>query len=150
VSFIKNIGEYSEPDFLITDQYQAPVKLDPTDPNAFYCTAAIAAGKIIKIADSVYTVTGYSAISAQDLFGHATYYKLSTFYKITLTSAIQPDFHTFANILFAWSTLNTTNGTHAMITNNPAFPQGNVVDGAENVEFIKNDMSGWKFGMNPQ
>ncbi|MDW0343998.1 hypothetical protein [Klebsiella variicola] len=150
VSFTKNIGEYSEPDFLITDQYQAPVKRDPTDPNAFYCTLPIAAGKIIKIADSVYTVASSSAVSAQDLFGQAKYYKLDTFYKITLTSAIQDDFHTFANILFAWSTLNTTNGTHAMITNNPAFSQGNVVDGAENVEFIKNDMSGWKFGMTPQ
>ncbi|MDW0348063.1 hypothetical protein [Klebsiella variicola] len=150
VSFIKNIGEYSEPDFLITDQYQAPVKLDATDPNSFYCTLPIAAGKIIKIVDSVYTVASYSSISAQELFGQPKYYKLDTFYKITLTTPIQPDFHTFANILFAWSTLNTTNGTHAMITNNPAFSQGNVVDGAENVEFIKNDMSGWKFGMTPQ
>ncbi|WP_193312502.1 hypothetical protein, partial [Raoultella ornithinolytica] len=150
VSFIKNTGEYSEPDFLITDQYQAPVKLHPTDPYSFYCTAAIAADKIIKIVDSVYTVAGFSPISAQELFGQPKYYKLSTFYKITLTTPIQPDFHTFANILFAWSTLNTTNGTHAMITNNAAFSQGNVVDGAENVKFISNDMAGWKFGFNPQ
>ena len=150
VLFSKNIGDYSEPDFLITDQYQAPVKRDPTDPNAFYCTLPIAAGKIIKIADSVYTVASSSAVSAQDLFGQAKYYKLSTFYKITLTSAIQDDFHTFANILFAWSTLNTTNGTHAMITNNAAFSQGNVVDGAENVRFVANDMMGFKFGMSPQ
>ncbi|HFP9442761.1 TPA: hypothetical protein ACHOZM_005487, partial [Raoultella ornithinolytica] len=150
VLFSKNIGDYSEPDFLITDQYQAPVKLDATDPNAFYCTLPIAAGKIIKIVDSVYTVASYSSISAQDLFGQPKYYKLSTFYKITLTTPIQPDFHTFANILFAWSTLNTTNGTHAMITNNAAFSQGNVVDGAENVKFIGNDMAGWKYGFNPQ
>lgn len=150
VSFIKNTGEYSEPDFLITDQYQAPVKLDATDPNSFYCTLPIAAGKIIKIVDSVYTVASYSSISAQDLFGQSKYYKLDTFYRITLTTPIQPDFHTFANILFAWSTLNTTNGTHAMITNNAAFSQGNVVDGAENVKFIGNDMAGWKFGFNPQ
>ncbi|EPK9800799.1 hypothetical protein LB147_004217, partial [Raoultella ornithinolytica] len=135
---------------LITDQYQAPVKLHPTDPYSFYCTAAIAADKIIKIVDSVYTVAGFSPISAQELFGQPKYYKLSTFYKITLTTPIQPDFHTFANILFAWSTLNTTNGTHAMITNNAAFSQGNVVDGAENVKFISNDMAGWKFGFNPQ
>ncbi|HBW0857802.1 hypothetical protein QLG20_13475 [Klebsiella variicola] len=150
VIFSKNIGAYSEPDFLITDQYQAPVKLDPTDPNVFYSTIPIAPEKIIKIVDSVYTVVGYSPISAQELFGQAKYYKLDTFYKITLKTPIQPDFHTFANILFAWSTLNTTNGTHAMITNNPAFSQGNVVDGAENVQFIANDMSGFKFGISPQ
>ncbi|HGT2815323.1 TPA: hypothetical protein ACM2WJ_004352 [Klebsiella pneumoniae] len=150
VLFSKNTGDYSEPDFLITDQYQAPVKLDATDPNAFYCTLPIAPGKIIKIANSVYTVASSSPVSAQDLFGREKYYKLSTFYKITLTTPRQSDFYTFANILFAWSTLNTTNGTHAMITNNAAFSQGNVVDGAENVRFIGNDMAGWKFGFNPQ
>ncbi|HFZ1609196.1 TPA: hypothetical protein ACIJVJ_003109 [Raoultella planticola] len=149
VLFAKNTADYSEPDFLITDQYQAPVKLDPTDPNAFYCTLPILPGKIIKIADSVYTVAASSAVSAQELFGQAKYYKLSTFYKITLTTPIQPDFHTFANILFAWSTLNTTNGTYVMITNNPAFSQGNVVDGAENVRFVENIGMGTKFGISP-
>ncbi|HGT2666476.1 TPA: hypothetical protein ACM2MD_002099 [Raoultella planticola] len=149
VLFSKNTADYSEPDFLITDQYQAPVKLHPTDPYSFYCTLPIAPGKIIKIADSVYTVAASSAVSAQELFGQPKYYKLDTFYKITLTTPIQPDFHTFANILFAWSTLNTTNGTYVMITNNAAFSQGNVVDGAENVRFVKNIGMGTKFGINP-
>lgn len=150
VLFDDNTVDYSEPDFLITDQYQAPVKLDATDPNVFYCTLPIAAGKIIKIADSVYTVASYTSISAQDLFGSSTYYKLSTFYKITLTTPVQPDFYTFANILFAWSTLNTTNGTYGIITNNSAFSQGSVTDGGENVRFTKNTILGVKFGISPQ
>ncbi|MCC4956787.1 hypothetical protein [Klebsiella pneumoniae] len=149
VLFADNVADYSQPDYLITDQYQAPVKLVDGDSYSFYCTLPIAAGKIIKIADSVYTVASYSSISAQDLFGSATYYKLSTFYKITLTTEIQDDFYTFANILFGWSTLNTTNGTFGMFTNNSAFSQGSVTDGAEHVRFVGNKVMGVKFGINP-
>lgn len=78
VLYDDNTVDYSEPDYLITDQYQAPVKRVDGDNYSFYCTAAIASGKIIKIAESVYTVASYSSISAQDLFGQATYYQLST------------------------------------------------------------------------
>lgn len=149
ISFYKNIIDYTTPTYLITDQYQAPVKLVDGDNYSFYCTLPIAANKIIKIADTVYTVSSYSSISSLDLFGSSTYYGVSTFYKITLTTEINDDFYTFANILFSWSTLNTTNGSFGIITNNTAFSQANVIDGAKNLKFINNIINGVKYGINP-
>lgn len=149
VAFIENTVDYTDPDFIITDQYQAPVKLVDGDNYSFYCTLPIAANKIIKIADSVYTVASYTAVDSTTVFGVASQYGLSTFYKITLTTALQSDFYTFANILFGWSTLNTTVGTYGIVTNNTALSQANVVDGANNVSFTGNKIFGVKYGIWP-